>query len=1480
MDDPTSSTTLEAIAIIGMACRFPGASDPEAYWENLVAGRECISRWDAAEMLQAGIEPALLNSPHYVRASGMPANADQFDAAFFDLPPAEAELMDPQQRLCLECAWETFENAGYLSASHAGRCAAFIGASASTYLMSNLATRPDIWERAAGLRLLITNDKDHIALRVGHLLGLSGPCISIGTACSTSLVAVALACQSLWSYESDLALAGGVSVSVPLCRGHLYELGGIYAPDAHCRPFDANAQGIVGGSGVGLVLLRRASEAIADGDNIIALIRGCAVNNDGGEAVGYTAPSVKGQAAVIAEALATAQAHPDQIGYLEAHGTGTALGDPIEIRALTQAFRAHTARRNFCALGSVKANIGHLDAAAGVASLIKVAQALRHGRVPPQINFSQPNPALRLADSPFYIPVRDTVWPEMDSPRRAGVSSFGIGGTNAHAILQEAPRPAPPAPSRADQLLLLSARTPAALRRAEERLAEHLERHVALDLADAAYTLAVGRKRFPHRRFVVAATTGEAASILRSRAVASVGPAGGRTREVVFVFSGEHPMLPRVFPRIYDAEPGYRAAVAACHTALGCAGDANTIASGADGAAVLFVLQYALARTWMAWGIRPKAMVGIGVGQLVAACLAGVMTQGQALALAVQFPSGRSGVAPSSASPVPLPGLNPPQIPLVSAASGDWMSESEAVSPAYWRGAQAAPLTAGRAVEALRDDPDLILLDLAPDPIAGDLFQRNQFGEQPIITPCCHGFDDDEPGQRELLAVLGRLWEAGATIDWTAFHGAGTRRRVPLPTYPFERRRYWIEPGQPIGAAAPSPAATAPPVPAVAEREADCADWFYVPSWRRLPSPAIPLDVPRERWLVFVDACGVGRAIADSLRAHGSEIVEVTEAAGFRAQGDGHFALDPVSAEHYAALFDELTATGALPRRVVHCWSVSRPTDAEATLSTADLAIRCGMLSLLALCQAYGQRGVSPPIDITIVSNGLEDVLGDEPLSPAKAALLGPLKVVPREYPNICCRGIDIVLSESNAVAAAELGLLLGELAAPITETRMALRRGQRWVPAFSSVRLEQVDPVPRLRAGGVYLIVGGFGALGLHLALRLAKIPGVHLVLASRTACADETLEADDPRRAILHQIRALGATVLVRQADVTDEAAMAALLTEIDSRFGTLHGVIQAAGEADLGGVIQMRSLDGFMRPLAAKVTGTLVLHRLLTGRHLDFLVLCASLGTLLHNLKFGECGYVAANDFLAAYAHYAARLDRGFTVAINWTDLRGSGLSARAQARLLERYGTRPAQTEDASGGDRLKEDPAVQPTASDWLARDLLQGLDGDEAGEVLVRVLGQGEPQVVVSTQNLHRLLVDHAAFTPERYHALLETLQLTQGRRDTSTTVPVSVALGSAAPGLVTPGAIAGAHDLEVRLVALWRELLGVEHVGVDDDFFELGGDSLLAIRVLNRLNTEYGVQQSLAELMAIPTVRALAAQIERLRAAMPAADGREVISL
>jgi acyl transferase domain-containing protein/thioesterase domain-containing protein/acyl carrier protein len=686
------------IAIIGMAGRFPGARNIRQFWQNLRAGVESVCDRSNEELLAAGVTAEELEDPHYVKRASMLDDVPLFDAAFFGFSPRDASIMDPQHRHFLECSWEALEDSGHPPHFFDGSIGVFAGSGMNTYLIHNLLANRVLLAESGLFQLKQTgNDKDVLSTRVSYQLDLRGPSINVQTACSTSLVAVHLACQSLLNQECDMALAGGATIEIPHGRGYIYREGEILSRDGHCRPFDGSSSGTVFGSGIGIVVLRRLEDALEANDNTRAIILGSAINNDGARKVGYLAPSVEGQAEVVGEALDVAGISPDDISYVETHGTGTVVGDPIEIRGLTQAFRRSTSRERYCALGSLKSNIGHLDSAAGVAALIKTVLSLENHELPPSLHFQLPNPHIDFARSPFFVNAALRDWPTTEAPRRAGVTSLGIGGTNAHVVLEEAPAPVMSRCPKPWHILTVSAKTAAAADRSFANLTDHLRNHAECNLADVAYTCQIGRQVFSHRRALVIADSPAALAAIDSRTKPIVsGAVSGTEPGVILMFSGQGSQYVNMGRDLYTHEKVFREALDRCAHYLTPHCDVDILsqifATDAEEEAaaeqlnqtwltqpVLFAIEYALAQWWMSLGIKPAAMVGHSIGEYVAACLAGVFSLEDALTtvalrgrliydlpagamLAISLPAEQLTITP----PLSLAAVNAPGLCVVS----------------------------------------------------------------------------------------------------------------------------------------------------------------------------------------------------------------------------------------------------------------------------------------------------------------------------------------------------------------------------------------------------------------------------------------------------------------------------------------------------------------------------------------------------------------------------------------------------------------------------------------------------------------------------------------------------------------------------------------------------------------------------------------------------------------------------------------------
>ena len=1367
----------EGIAVVGMAGRFPGAADLDEFWRNLRDGVESITFWSREELAAAGVDPALLADPRYVPAAGALADPDRFDAAFFGFSPREAEILDPQHRLFLETAWAALENAGYDTESYRGSVGIFGGMGMSNYLLNNLLTHPDVLASAGPLQVRILNDKDFLVSLAAFKLGLTGPSLNVQSACSTSLVAACLACQSLMSYQCDMALAGGVAVSVPHTAGYL-PLDSVTSPDGQCRAFDAAARGTVGGSGVGVVVLKRLADALADGDTVHAVIRGFATNNDGSLKVGYTAPGIDGQVEVIAMAQAVAGLRGDDITYIEAHGTGTPLGDPVEVEALTEVFRAATDRTGFCALGSVKTNIGHLDAAAGVASLLKTVLALRHGVIPPSLHFERPNPQIDFAATPFFVNAEARPWETGGAPRRAGVSSFAIGGVNVHLVLEEAPPLPSSGPAPAWHLLPLSARTPAALDQATGNLLRHLRERPGMsaeDFADLAWTLRAGRRAFRHRRAVVCRGPEDAIAVLEGREPRRLlqGVCDGREPRVAFLFPGlgnHHVGMAR---GLYRAYPRFREAFDECAEilrpelgadlrevlrleeagdeeagggldlrALVGRGSAPGTPAGDEAARRLartelsqpavFAAEYALTRLLASCGIEPQAMLGFSIGEYVAACLAGVMTLSEALRLVARraravgallagamlaVPFGEEearalagealGVAaaigpeltvlagpeaavgelearlagqglavrrlqtghafhsrmmePAAARlPELMRGieLRAPEIPFLSNVTGTWITDAQATSPDYWAEHLRASVRFGDGLGELWREPGRVLVEVGPGQTLTSWALQHPAAPAgaPAVATLRHALDRQDD-RAVLLGALARLWLAGARVDWAALEPE-RRRRVPLPTYPFERERYWLEPRK--GEPARTATVDAAPEPA---RSAGPADSFYLPGWKQVPPPSpLPGELPagRRRWLLFADRGGVAERLAAEIAGRGGEVAALVRP-GERFAHDPRqgFTLDPGDPAGYDRLLDGLAREDRGFDAVAHLWHL------DPSLGSDEEEAGRAFFGLLGLAQALS-RHVRQPLEILVATAPVHRVTGAETLLPGRATLLGPCLTFPQEIPGVFCRVADVAPGDREETGA----LLLAEaLEGPGTERIVAWRHGLRWTRSFEPLRLERPEAGDlRLPEGGVCLITGGLGGVGLAVARALFDGARARLVLVGRSPLPEPGAPAPGPetaeRMAGVQALRDAGAEVLALTADVTDEASLRQAVAAARARFGRVDGVVHAAGVPP-GGLMAARSREEAAAVLAPKVRGTLLLERVLADDPPAFLLLCSSLSAL--SGAFGLADHCAANAFLDAFAQSRAGRSRPFTLSVGWDTWLEVGQAARAARRL---------------------------------------------------------------------------------------------------------------------------------------------------------------------------------------------------------------------
>lgn len=1504
------------IAVVGMACRFPGAPDVETFWSNLSEGVESIRHFTPEELAALGVPPEVSGQPGFVPAGAPIEDPEGFDHRFWGYSPREAALLDPQQRLFLETAWAALEHAGHVSSDQAGTIGVYAGMGLSTYLLYNLLNHPEVSDSDSQLAML-GNDKDFLSSRVSYHLDLRGPSMTVQTGCSTSLVATHLACDSLLSYQCDLALVGGSTVVLPERTGYVHVPGGTASSDGRCRAFDAAGDGTVFGSGAGVLALKRLSEAREDGDTVYAVIKASAVNSDGANRVGFTAPSLDGQAEVVLRAQKVGEVDPSTVTYVETHGTATTLGDPVEVAALTKVFRQSTDAVGYCAIGSVKTNIGHLDAAAGAAGLIKTALALHHGKIPPSLNFDEPNPQIDFASSPFYVNAELADWPDREGPRRAGVSAFGFGGTNAHVVLEQAPADPRPAEETGPQLLVLSAKTPTALESMAERLARHLRDRPDLAMADVAHTLQRGRVPFEHRRALVCQDREDALAVLEGDASTRPydGVASGQDRPVAFMCAGLGDQYRGMGRELYQDMPEYRSAVDECcelllpllgsdlRDDLGLRGpevkapatggfDLRRMMFGGDeddplqrtGLAhpALFVVEYALARMWQSLGVRPTALIGHSLGEYVAATIAGVFTLEDALAVVVArsklfdgLPEGAmlavplgveeterhldgaltvalvngpaltavsgpveqiealerrlveqriaarrmraergfhspmvAGMAAPLAELIAGVPLSPPRIPLVSNVTGTWMTPEEATDPAYWARHSVSTVLFADGLATLCGEPGRSLVEVGPgqslSALAAEHLTEADPRIRPVVLPSLRAvYDRRLPDDTShLLDAVAQLWVAGTSVDWQAVSESTGRRRVGLPSYPFERTRCRF-----------APAAAGPGRRPAAVRQDDPESWLLAPSWQSVPmAPSAASVRTGEHWLILAPAAGDGlHPLAQELRARataaGQRVTVVlpdTAAPGSPA-GDADHHIDPADPEAYTKLFAGF-GDDQWPSKVLHLWSMGEDLG-------EDVQAR-GMHSLLWLARALSTHASSAPVDLWIASHGLVRVERADLPRPDVATLLGAAKCIPQEYEGISVRCVDVAPDDTVGAAAGELaGRLLDAIAEAPDERLIAYRGRTRWTPTFAPLKLG--EPRAPLRAEGVYVITGGLGAVGLELADHLADL-AASVVLLGRSPFPAEGEWADwlsrhgdaDPTSRRIQRLRAMrerGAHVLVCQADVTEQADMRRAFEEAESRLGPVTGVFHAAGVVGESAFAAIDTLDRewLDEVMRAKVDGTQVLERTLAGRDPEFVLLFSSNAALLGGL--GTAGYTSACVFLDSFAR--ARAERPGTrwISVNMEDWIPDGGLDRPMTSVT-RYGVGVAD------GVRL------------------------------LSRIAESAEAGVTtIVTADLEERLDRWVRHPEVARRGRVPAGGARQPRPELS--------MGYAEPR----------DDIESVIAEIWADMLGVEKVGRDDDFYELGGHSLLATQIVSRARTALGTELSLLNLLRWPTVAGLA---------------------
>ncbi|NEP08925.1 MAG: alpha/beta fold hydrolase [Symploca sp. SIO2C1] len=1465
----------EVIAIIGIGCRLPGAKNPQAFWQLLRDGVDAITEVPANRWHQEVQKPI----PQW---GGFLEQVDQFDPQFFGITPREAQSMDPQQRLLLEVSWEALENAGIAAEKLAGsETGVFIGISSYDYSRLQF---PDDPYSGTGNALSIA------ANRLSYMLDVRGPSWSVDTACSSSLVAVHQARQSLQQGECQLALAGGVNLILSPELSITFAQAGMMAADGRCKTFSADADGYVRGEGCGIVVLKRLADALKDGDNVLALIKGTAVNQDG-RSNGLTAPNGPAQQAVICQALENAGVEPAEISYFEAHGTGTSLGDPIEVNSLKQVLMKGRSLEQPCWLGSVKTNIGHLEAAAGIAGLIKVVLSLQHAKIPPHLHLQQLNPHIDLDNTSLAIPTELQEWQisqeRLSQERRlAGVSSFGFGGTNAHIILEEAVATAPITAEveRPQHLLTLSAKSEQALVELAQAYATYLQNPTA-SLADICFTANTARTHFEHRLGIIAESTTQLQEHLSTLAIGkkSRGLLRGELSstpypKLAFLFTGQSSQYVDMGRQLYQTQPTFRQAIDRCaeilhpylekplldvlYPNLGngkqiVGNSGNYIDETNYTQPALFALEYALAQLWQSWGIEPTVVLGHSVGEYVAACVAGVFSLEDGLKLiakraclmqalpktgemVVVFASEtvtRAAIQPYADacaiaavndpenivisgeeqaiaavvttlaaegiktqklqvshafhSPLMEPMLedferiasevtySSPQIDLISNVTGE-LATTEITTPEYWCRHVREAVRFSASMETILSQGYEVLVEIGPKPIllamAHNCLPEVKTQNFALLPSLSQGKSD----WQQMLRSLATLYLHGIPVNWSGFDQYYPRSRVVLPTYPFQRQRYWVEMRRRGDAETRRHGDNSQ----TTNNKQLFLDWLYEVEWQpkarqsqdnlqhavtvapkeQTDSAQIPNKTPSGSWLILADTQGIGRQLATILRTKGEICTLAFPGKEYQQLSEQEFSLNPANLADFQKLLETVETTQNPLRGVVHLWGLDQVETKDLTETTLNDGIYQGCGSTLHLVQALIKTKFAQSPNLWLVTRGSQPV-GREPkvLEVSGSPLWGMGKVIALEHPELNCVRIDLdPEAPPNEVQDLFEEIWSEQIEAGNRQTledQVAFRAGIRQVARLIHRRQNKdtlVINIPSFREDSTYLITGGNGGLGLLVSQWMVKQGARHLVLVGRST----------PKEVVKAQIQELeqaGAEVVFTQADVSEAEQVAKVLAEIEQSLPPLRGVIHAAGILD-DGILLQQTWERFHRVMAPKIKGAWHLHNLTQNQSLDFFILFSSAAALLGSP--GQANYGAANAFLDALAHY--RRAQGLPgLSINWGVWSNIGLAAKSQAQeRIKMKGIDAIAPEQGLQifGQLLTENPVqvgVLPIRWSDLLATLPPGIEPPFLSEIAQEVQSQQTQQDTAESQQHEKVIFEQllAMSATQREEFLLSYLQ-------------------------------------------------------------------------------------------------------------------------
>ncbi|MEK4182377.1 type I polyketide synthase [Bacillus sp. FSL K6-1145] len=1458
------------VAVVGMACRFPGAKNIHHFWDNLANGRESITFFSKEELLEAGVEKEALDHEQYVRAKGAVDQHDHFDADFFGYSQREAEVMDPQIRMFHEVAWESLEDAGYNPETYQEPIGLFGAASANLYWQaaSMLMRTNHSSEQFAAVQL---TDKDFMNTKVSYKLNLKGPSVAVDTACSSSLTAIHMAARALITGECKMALAGGVTITTPHKKGYMYQEGMIMSPDGHCRAFDEQAEGTVGGEGCGVVVLKSLKQALKDKDHIYGVIKGSAYNNDGGRKVGYTAPSIEGQSEVIKKALNISRVEAESISYIEAHGTGTTLGDPVEIESLKKAFQ--TDKKQFCAIGSVKTNIGHLDSAAGVAGFIKTTLSLYHQMLPPSLHYKKPNPKIDFESSPFYVNTTPVPWMKTEQPLRAGVSSFGVGGTNVHLIMEEAPAADKPSVERDHELMVISARSKQAVQKSAEQMTSYLKEQKRVTLSEAAFTLQEGRKHFPYRQAFLAGP---------DRTFQSAGQPQKAFQQpaVVWMFSGQGAQYVNMGKDLYEKDPEFKQTLQKCFAIiLSLSGveienvlyptteeefikAEQLIQQTSYTQIILFSFEYALASKLMGLGIRPHYFIGHSIGEITAACVAGIIHLEDAIRIVLKrgslmqkMPRGEMAGVSLSAEEiehdlpegVELSAVNSSQLSVVSGPPERLQIYLE---QAEKRGASVQTLKTSHAFHTS-------MMAEASVQFKNALLEITyQQGEVPILSNVTGSWLTNEQASSpdywashirqpvlfsqglETLLGLGEVVfiEVGPGHMLTQFvrrhddYDVNKAAAVSLVRHPKEQAaddeymkkaigKLWsfgVEPNWSAVRKEKTPYRVSLPT--------------YPFEHQIFPSPQFKAD----QLMSNLAPSEMGETLSADFQdwfyipvwERSAPVLKEQHHQGKRIlvfEKNGHIAA--YLKERHAVVVSvcqsdhTIKENDQVMKADVHMLSHLEWVMAELQQSgfipeeiiwmhdelTEDTGDQPNYLSVLDLVRLISQHH-NTTIRLHLVTNQAHDVIGMEKVNPLQATCTGLALTIPQEYQHIACQHVDLCQETK-----ADWPLFLSyEVAMHDQEAVVAYRGNSRWVRKASSTPLSKEESSTQpIRTHGVYLLTGGMGGIGFTLAQHLAETYQAKLVFLSRSQIRErsawhELRDADGKEAETVKKLMTLeelGADVLTVHGDVSDKDAVQKAIQLAHTSFGDLHGVIHAAGEAD-GKIIQARTADDEIRMCLPKINGTYVLDETLKDETLDFFLLCSSLVSFLG--AAGQVAYAASNAFMDSFAH-EKRQEGKPVISLNWDRWEKVGMAHNS----------------------------ALAAKVNDMMTLEEQAGISPDEGIKAFQEVLRLDYPQILVSVRDMGERMKH----------------RLTPMQQEEESTQQISQVIDD---------------RLEASLCDVLSSFFPHEP-DVNENFFEMGATSLDLLQMSGHIKSIYGIEVPVVMMYSHPTIASLAAELKKI---------------